>query len=80
MCLFFFQDHKEIQLQFEEKIEECEQLAESLHSKNELCDDLVSGIVHGTWYKSRQPSCVTADGRYTYLWHLSMTFLLFTTM
>ncbi|XP_037091417.1 peripheral-type benzodiazepine receptor-associated protein 1-like [Pollicipes pollicipes] len=34
------QDHKEIQEQFEEKIEECEQLAESLHIKNELCDDL----------------------------------------
>ncbi|XP_043216673.1 peripheral-type benzodiazepine receptor-associated protein 1-like isoform X3 [Amphibalanus amphitrite] len=34
------QDHKEIQTQFEEKIEECEQLAESLHIKNELCDDL----------------------------------------
>ena len=39
-----FQDHKEIQTQFEEKIEECEQLAESLHIKNELCDDLVSDL------------------------------------
>ncbi|XP_037076766.1 LOW QUALITY PROTEIN: RIMS-binding protein 2-like [Pollicipes pollicipes] len=34
------QVHKELQRQFEDKIEECEQLAEGLQKKQELCNDL----------------------------------------